>query len=112
MTKENHLLQIKNLHAEIEGTRILNGLDLSIKPGELHVIMGPNGSGKTTLSQVLAGNEDYNVTEGEVNFKDQDLLDMSADQRSLEGLFLSFQSPIEIPGLGTINFLRTKAKKS
>jgi Fe-S cluster assembly ATP-binding protein len=101
------MLSIKNLHAGIEGKEILKGINLEIKPGEVHAIMGPNGSGKSTLSSVLAGRTDYNVTEGEVFFNKKNLLEMSPEDRAREGLFLAFQYPIEIPGVSTINFLKT-----
>jgi len=101
------MLTIKNLHAGIEGKEILKGIDLEIKAGEVHAIMGPNGSGKSTLSSVLAGRSDYNVTEGEVRFNGKDLLEMSPEDRAREGLFLAFQYPVEIPGVSTINFLKT-----
>ncbi|MBI4947500.1 MAG: Fe-S cluster assembly ATPase SufC [Bacteroidetes bacterium] len=101
------MLSIKNLHAGIEGKEILNGINLQIKAGEVHAIMGPNGSGKSTLSSVLAGRKEYNVTEGEVRFNGKDLLEMSPEDRAREGLFLAFQYPVEIPGVSTINFLKT-----
>src|ERR1035437_944973 len=101
------MLSIKNLHAGIEGKEILNGINLEIKAGEVHAIMGPNGSGKSTLSSVLAGRKEYNVTEGEVRFNGKDLLEMSPEDRAREGLFLAFQYPVEIPGVSTINFLKT-----
>lgn len=101
------MLSIKNLHAEVEDKKILKGINLDIKPGEVHAIMGPNGSGKSTLSAVLAGRENYTVTEGEVLFEDKDLLDMAPEIRAREGLFLAFQYPVEIPGVSNINFLRT-----
>jgi Fe-S cluster assembly ATP-binding protein len=101
------LLSIKNLKAEIEGKKILNGINLEVKAGEVHAIMGPNGAGKSTLSAVLAGRSDYNVTEGSVTFDGKDLLDMSAEDRAREGVFLAFQYPIEIPGVSTTNFLKT-----
>lgn len=101
------MLSIKNLHASIEGTPILKGINLEIKPGEVHAIMGPNGSGKSTLASVLAGREEYEVTEGEVVFKGKDLLDLSPEDRAREGVFLAFQYPVEIPGVSTTNFLRT-----
>lgn len=101
------MLTIKNLHAGIEGKEILNGINLEIKAGEVHAIMGPNGSGKSTLSSVLAGRKEYNVTEGEVRFNGKDLLEMSPEDRAREGLFLAFQYPVEIPGVSTINFLKT-----
>src|SRR3954462_15376268 len=101
------MLSIKGLKAEIEGKEILNGIDLEVKAGEVHAIMGPNGSGKSTLSSVLAGREDYEVTEGEVTFNGKNLLDMPAEDRAREGLFLAFQYPVEIPGVSNINFLKT-----
>ncbi|MFO7824897.1 MAG: Fe-S cluster assembly ATPase SufC [Cyclobacterium sp.] len=101
------MLSIKNLHASVEGTAILNGINLEIKPGEVHAIMGPNGSGKSTLASVLAGREEYEVTAGEVTFKGKDLLDLSPEDRAREGVFLAFQYPVEIPGVSSTNFLRT-----
>ncbi len=101
------MLRIQNLHAGIEEKKILNGINLEIKPGEVHAIMGPNGSGKSTLASVLAGRKDYEVTEGSVEFLGKDLLDMSPEARAGEGLFLAFQYPVEIPGLSTINFMKT-----
>ena len=100
------LLQIKNLHATVEGKSILNGIDLEIAAGEVHAIMGPNGSGKSTLSYVLAGREGYEVTQGEVVFDGQNLLDMEAEERAQNGLFLAFQYPVEIPGVSNSYFLR------
>ncbi len=100
------MISIKNLKAKVEGTEILKGLNLEIKPGEVHAIMGPNGSGKSTLASVLAGNEDYDVTEGSVDFDGTDLLDLDVDERAKEGLFLAFQYPVEIPGVSNINFLK------
>ena len=101
------MLEIKNLQAQVEDNPILRGLNLTVKPGEVHAIMGPNGSGKSTLASVLAGNEDYEVTGGEVDFLGKDLLDMDTDERAKEGLFFAFQYPVEIPGVSNINFLRT-----
>jgi len=101
------MITIKNLHASVGGKEILKGINLEVKAGEVHAIMGPNGSGKSTLSSVLAGREDYDVTEGEVIFQDKNLLEMSAEDRAREGLFLAFQYPIEIPGVSNINFLKT-----
>ena len=101
------MLTIKNLHASIEGTPILRGINLEINAGEVHAIMGPNGSGKSTLASVLAGREEYEVTEGEVTFKGKDLLDLSPEDRAREGVFLAFQYPVEIPGVSSTNFLRT-----
>lgn len=101
------MLTIKNLHASIEGNEILRGINLEIKAGEIHAIMGPNGSGKSTLASVLAGREEYEVTEGEVIFQGKDLLEMAPEERAREGVFLAFQYPVEIPGVSTTNFLRT-----
>jgi Fe-S cluster assembly ATP-binding protein len=101
------MLTIQNLHAGVEGKKILNGINLDIKAGEIHAIMGPNGSGKSTLASVLAGRSDYEVLEGSVEFLGRDLLEMSPEQRAAEGLFLAFQYPVEIPGLNTINFIKT-----
>src|ERR1044072_7881487 len=101
------MLSINNLHAEIEGKKILKGINLEIKPGEVHAIMGPNGSGKSTLASVLAGREDYTVTDGSVTFGGKDLLELSPEERAGEGLFLAFQYPVEIPGLTTTNFVKT-----
>ncbi len=101
------MLTIQNLHAGIEGKKILNGINLDIKPGEVHAIMGPNGSGKSTLASVLAGRSDYEVLEGTVDFLGRNLLELSPEQRAAEGLFLAFQYPVEIPGLNTVNFIKT-----
>src|SRR3982750_2343467 len=101
------MLKIQNLHAAIEGKKILNGINLEIKPGEVHAIMGPNGSGKSTLASVLAGRSDYEVSSGSVEFHGKDLLDLSPEERAGEGVFLAFQYPIEIPGLTTTNFIKT-----
>jgi Fe-S cluster assembly ATP-binding protein len=101
------MLTVKNLHAEIDGQHILNGIDLQVNAGEVHAIMGPNGSGKSTLASVLAGREEYEVTEGEVRFLGNDILDMAPEDRAREGLFLAFQYPVEIPGVSANNFLRT-----
>lgn len=101
------MLSIVNLQAEIEGKKILNGINLEIKPGEVHAIMGPNGAGKSTLSSVLAGRADYAVTGGEVIFEGKDLLELSPEDRAREGLFLAFQYPVEIPGVSSTNFLKT-----
>ena len=103
------MLEINNLHVKLadEDRAILNGLTLNVKPGEVHAIMGPNGSGKSTLSYVLSGREGYEVTDGSVTFKGEDLLELAPDQRAAKGLFLAFQYPIEIPGVATMTFLRT-----
>ena len=101
------MLEIKNLHANINGKEILKGINLTVRPGEVHAIMGPNGSGKGTLSSVLAGHPSFTVTEGEVNFYGKNLLELSPEDRSREGVFLSFQYPVEIPGVSMVNFMRT-----
>ena len=101
------MLKIQNLHAGIEGKKILNGINLDIKAGEVHAIMGPNGSGKSTLASVLAGRSDYEVLEGSVEFLGKNLLDLSPENRAAEGLFLAFQYPVEIPGLNSVNFIKT-----
>jgi len=101
------MLKITDLHASINGTEILKGLSLEINAGEVHAIMGPNGAGKSTLASVLAGKEDYEVTSGTITFEDQDLLDLSIEERAREGLFLAFQYPVEIPGVSNVNFLKT-----
>lgn len=101
------MLKIDNLHAAINGTEILKGLTLEVKAGEVHAIMGPNGAGKSTLASVLAGKEDYEVTSGTITFEDQDLLEMSIEERAREGVFLAFQYPVEIPGVSNVNFLKT-----
>ena len=101
------MLEIKNLHAEVEGNKILNGINLTIKAGEVHAIMGPNGSGKSTLSYVLAGKDDYEITEGEILFFGEDVLEMEPEERAAVGLFLAMQYPIEIPGVSNMTFLKT-----
>ncbi len=101
------MLTIENLHAKVESKDILKGINLNVKPGEVHAIMGPNGSGKSTLASVLAGREDFEVTEGSVEYLGNDLLDMNPAERAREGIFLAFQYPVEIPGVSTTNFLKT-----
>jgi len=103
------MLEIENLHAKVaeDDTEILRGLSLKVGPGEVHAIMGPNGSGKSTLSYILAGKDDYEVTDGSITYKGEDLLEMEPDERAAAGLFLAFQYPIEIPGVGTMTFLKT-----
>jgi Fe-S cluster assembly ATP-binding protein len=101
------LLEIKNLHVEIDGKEILKGLDLAVNAGEVHAIMGPNGSGKSTLAYVLAGKDGYEPTQGEVLFNGENMFDMEPDERAAAGLFLAFQYPLEIPGVATMTFLRT-----
>ncbi|MEX2379265.1 MAG: Fe-S cluster assembly ATPase SufC [Vicingaceae bacterium] len=101
------MIKIENLHASIEGNEILRGINLEIKAGEVHAIMGPNGSGKSTLASVLAGREEYEVTEGKVDFMGEDLLDLEPEDRARAGVFLAFQYPVEIPGVSNINFLKT-----
>src|SRR5688572_12626584 len=100
-------LVIKNLHVNIEGKEILKGVDLTIKQGEIHAIMGPNGTGKSTLAYTLMGHPSYTVTEGEILFKGQNVLELEADERSRAGIFLAFQYPVSIPGVTVANFLRT-----
>ena len=100
------MLEIKNLHASVEGNEILNGIDLTIGPGEVHAIMGPNGSGKSTLARVLAGQEDYEVTAGQVLLDGKDLLEMDPEERAREGVFMAFQYPVEIPGVSNTYFLK------
>lgn len=101
------MLKINDLHASIEGKKILKGINLEIKAGEVHAIMGPNGSGKSTLASVLAGREDYEVEQGSIEFTGKDLLELAPEERAGEGIFLAFQYPVEIPGVTTINFLKT-----
>jgi Fe-S cluster assembly ATP-binding protein len=106
------MLKITDLHAGIEEKKILKGINLEIKPGEVHAIMGPNGSGKSTLASVLAGRENFDVTGGAVDFLGKDLLDMSPEDRAREGLFLAFQYPVEIPGVSTTNFIKTAVNET
>lgn len=106
------MLTIKNLHASVEGNEILRGINLEIKAGEVHAIMGPNGSGKSTLSSVIAGKEDYDITEGSIEFLGQDIMELSPEERAHLGLFLSFQYPIEIPGVSVTNFIKTSINET
>lgn len=101
------MLTIENLHAEVDGKAILKGIDLDVKAGEVHAIMGPNGSGKSTLSSLIAGNEDYQITKGKMLLKGKDLAELEAEERAHEGIFLSFQYPVEIPGVSVTNFIKT-----
>ena len=101
------MLEIKNLHVNVDGREILNGLDLTLPQGEVHAIIGPNGSGKSTLAYVLAGKEDYHVTAGSITWNGEDLLAMAPSERAVKGVFLAFQYPMEIPGVATMTFLRT-----
>jgi Fe-S cluster assembly ATP-binding protein len=101
------MLKIKDLHAEIEGKEILKGINLEVKPGEVHAIMGPNGSGKSTLAAVLAGREIFNVTKGEVKYEGENILELNPEERAKKGIFLGFQYPIEIPGVSMVNFMKT-----
>jgi len=107
-----NLLSINNLHANIEGKEILRGLNLTVNEGEIHAIMGPNGAGKSTLASVLVGNPNFEVTEGEVTFRGKDLLDLDPEERACEGLFLSFQYPVEIPGVSMTNFMRAAVNET
>ncbi len=106
------MLQIKNLHAKVEDKDILKGINLTVNAGEVHAIMGPNGSGKSTLSAVIAGNENYEVTEGEVILDGEDLADLAPEERAHKGVFLSFQYPVEIPGVSVTNFMKTAINES
>jgi len=101
------ILEVRNLHAGVEGKQILKGIDLTLNEGEVHAVMGPNGSGKSTLAAVLAGREGYDITEGEVLYLGKDLLDMAPEERAREGVFLAFQYPIEIPGVNSTYFLKS-----
>tara|TARA_B100001109_G_scaffold148240_1_gene120723 strand:- start:3148 stop:3918 length:771 start_codon:yes stop_codon:yes gene_type:complete len=107
LVKKNIMLKIKNLHAKVEGKDILKGINLEIKAGEVHAIMGPNGSGKSTLASVVTGKEEYEMTEGEILFEKENLEDISPEERAHKGIFMSFQYPIEIPGITTTNFIKT-----
>ena len=107
MVKKNIMLKIKNLHAKVDGKDILKGINLEIKAGEVHAIMGPNGSGKSTLASVITGKEEYEMTEGEILFEKENLEDISPEERAHKGIFMSFQYPIEIPGITTTNFIKT-----
>jgi Fe-S cluster assembly ATP-binding protein len=100
------MLEIKNLHVEIEGQKILKGIDLEVTAGQVHAIMGPNGSGKSTLANVLAGREEYEITAGEILFKGEDLIEMAPEDRAREGIFMAFQYPVEIPGVSNVYFLK------
>lgn len=106
------MLTIENLHAKVEGKQILNGIDLDVKAGEVHAIMGPNGSGKSTLSSVIAGHQDYEVIQGTMLMEGQELSDLSPEERAHKGIFLSFQYPIEIPGVSVTNFIKTAINAS
>ena len=101
------MLEINNLHASVDGKQILKGIDLNVSPGEVHAIMGPNGSGKSTLSTVIAGHEDFEIDKGEILFQDEDLVDFNTEERAHKGIFLSFQYPVEIPGVSVTNFIKT-----
>jgi Fe-S cluster assembly ATP-binding protein len=101
------MLEIKNLHVSIEGKEIIKGLNLKVNPGEVHAIMGPNGTGKSTLASVIAGNENYEVTEGSILYNGEDLMELEVEERAQAGIFLAFQYPVEIPGVSMINFMRT-----
>ena len=106
------MLKIKNIHAKIEDKGILNGIDLEIKAGEIHAIMGPNGSGKSTLASVITGKEEYEVTDGQILFENEDLDEVSPEERAHKGIFMSFQYPIEIPGITTTNFIKTSINET
>ena len=101
------MLEIKNVHASVNSKQILKGIDLKVCPGEVHAIMGPNGSGKSTLSTVIAGHEDFEIDKGEILFKEEDLIDFNTEERAHKGIFLSFQYPVEIPGVSVTNFIKT-----
>jgi Fe-S cluster assembly ATP-binding protein len=106
------MIKINNLQARVEDKEILKGINLEINPGEIHAIMGPNGSGKSTLSSVIAGREDYEVTGGSIDFEGEDLLDLDPEERAHKGIFLSFQYPVEIPGVSVSNFIKTAINES
>ncbi|MAJ31122.1 MAG: Fe-S cluster assembly ATPase SufC [Flavobacteriaceae bacterium] len=106
------MLKIENLHASIDGKDILRGINLEVKPGEVHAIMGPNGSGKSTLASVVAGKEDYDIKEGSISFEGEDIIEMAPEDRAHMGLFLSFQYPVEIPGVSVTNFIKTAINES
>ena len=106
------MLKIDNLHARIDGKSILNGINLDINPGEVHAIIGPNGSGKSTLASVIAGKEDYEIRQGKIMFEKEEISELSADERAHKGLFLSFQYPVEIPGVTVTNFIKTSLNES
>ncbi|MEZ2413808.1 Fe-S cluster assembly ATPase SufC [Muriicola sp. E247] len=106
------MLKIKDLHATVDGKKILKGVNLEVNPGEIHAIMGPNGSGKSTLASVIAGNEDFEITKGSVVFEGEDLEDDSPEERAHKGIFLSFQYPVEIPGVSVTNFMKTAINES
>jgi Fe-S cluster assembly ATP-binding protein len=106
------MLKIKDLKAQVEDNQILKGINLEINAGEVHAIMGPNGSGKSTLSSVIAGREDYEVTDGAIDFDGEDLLDLDPEERAHKGIFLSFQYPVEIPGVTVSNFIKTAINES
>lgn len=106
------MLSIKKLHARVEGKEILKGINIDVKPGEIHAIMGPNGSGKSTLASVLAGNPKFEVTRGSIIFQGKDVLDMAPEERANEGIFLSFQYPVEIPGVSMTNFMRSAVNEN
>ena len=105
------MLEIDNLHCKIDGKSILKGINLKIKKGEIHAIMGPNGSGKSTLANVISGHEDYEVTKGTIYFDDKEINDLAVDERAHEGIFMSFQYPVEIPGVTVTNFIKTAITK-
>lgn len=106
------MLQIKNLHASVEDKEILKGINLEVKAGEVHAIMGPNGAGKSTLSSIIAGNENYNVTAGEIILEGEDISELAPEERAHKGIFLSFQYPVEIPGVSVTNFMKTAINES